>query len=134
MNNKKEFKLKLMYWYNILVTGGFALLIAVMFFIQNLRDLLVWRGADPIVVSLVVPLFIVMAVFSALSLANPTSGILLLKIQIFYKPFAIAFIIYFAIVQKIHILWAIIIIAGLLLYIIGNIWAIYGKNKNGNIN
>ena len=29
MNNKKEFKLKLMYWYNILVTGGFALLIAV---------------------------------------------------------------------------------------------------------
>ncbi len=130
MNNKKKFKLKLMYWYNILVTGGFALLIAVMFFIPNLRDLLAWKGADPIVVSLVVPLFIVMAVFSALSLSNPASGILLLKIQIFYKPFAITFIIYFTIVQKIHILWAIIIITGLLLYIIGNIWAIYEKNQN----
>ncbi len=134
MNDNREFKLRLMYWYNIFVTGGFALVIAVLFFYSDLRNLLEWKGADPIVVSLVVPLFIVMAVFSALSLKNPDSGILLLKMQIFYKPFTIALIIYFTLIQKIHIIWAIIIIAGLLIYIIGNIWAIYGKNKKENYN
>jgi len=79
---------------------------------------------------LVIPLFAVMAVFSALFLSKPASGILLLKIQIFYKPFAIALIIYFTIMQEIHILWAIIIIAGLLIYIIGNIWALYEVDNN----
>jgi len=38
MNNKKQIKLKLMYWYNILVTGGFALVIAAFYFIPNLSD------------------------------------------------------------------------------------------------
>lgn len=129
MNTKQEFKLKCMYWYNIFITGNFALVIAFFFFYPEIRNLLAWNGADPITVSLIVPLFIVMAIFSALSLKNPASGILLLKIQIFYKPFAILFLVYFTLTNKIHIMWSVIIIIGLLIYIIGNIWAVYEKKQ-----
>lgn len=130
MNIKRESRLKLMYWYNIFITGGFSLVIAVLYFFPGLRNLLEWRGADPIVVSLIVPLFAVLAVFCALSLSNPDSGIILLKVQIFYKPFSILFFIYLTAIQKIHIVWALVIILGLLIYIAGNIWAVYGNNKD----
>ena len=129
MDIKQEFKLKCMYWYNIIVTGGFAFIITLMFFSPKLRNLLEWNGSDSIIVSLITPLYIVIAIFSALFLKNPASGIVLLKIQIFYKPFAILFLIYFTLMDKIHLAWTIIIITGLLLYIIGNIWAVYGGKR-----
>lgn len=122
---ERNFRLRVMYWYNIVITGGFAVVIALMYFLPNLRAVFVWPGGgNPIVVSLVVPLFLVMAVFSALSLKKPESGTLLLKMQIAYKPVAILFLVGFTTGGLIHPLWAAIIIAGLLVYIAGNIWAL----------
>ncbi len=122
---KRSQRLTLMYWYNIVVTGGFALLIAIMFLFPGLRTLLAWpETVNPIVFSMVVPLFLVMAVFSGAALTNPESGTLLLKMQIAYKPFAIILLAIFTAKGFIHPLWGAIIIVGLLVYIIGNIWAL----------
>lgn len=129
MLNKNNL-LKIMYLYNVIVTGGFGVLIAVMFFIPSLRNYFDWRGADPIVVSLVVPLFIVMAVFSAFALSKPNQSVLLLKMQIFYKPFAILLIIYLTIIKQINIIWSAIIISGLIIYIVGNVMAVYVAKEN----
>jgi hypothetical protein len=131
MDKENIFKLKIMYWYNVFITGGFALVILILALFPSLRILLAWQGSDPIVVSLVVPLFFVMAFFCIKFISKPEEGILLLKMQVFYKPIAILLILYYMLTNKIHLLWGIIIITGLLLYIIGNIWAVPWKDKNG---
>ena len=122
---KRSQRLTLMYWYNIVVTGGFALLIAIMFLFPGLRTLLAWpETVNPIVFSMVVPLFLVMAVFSGLALTDPESGTLLLKMQIAYKPFAILLLLIFSANGFIHPLWCAIIVTGLLIYIVGNLLAL----------
>ena len=130
MNKENVCKLKLMYWYNVFITGGFALVILIFAFLPSLRNILAWQGTDPIIVSLIVPLFFIMAIYCIKFLSKPEEGILLLKIQAFYKPLAIVFIFYYMLTNKIHLFWGILIIAGLLLYIIGNIWSIPWKDKN----
>ncbi|MBN1695868.1 MAG: hypothetical protein JW881_00020 [Spirochaetales bacterium] len=127
MEYKRRFRLRLMYRYNIVVTGGFAVWIALMTFIPALRNCVLWNGFEPVTASLVVPLFIVMAAFSVRFLSRPREGILLLKIQVFYKPLAVGLVIYFTLQGMIHPLWSLIVTAGLLVYIIGNIWAIPWK-------
>ncbi|MFW6362294.1 MAG: hypothetical protein ACOC0D_00485 [Spirochaeta sp.] len=128
MSNTENPRLRIMYWYNIAVTGGFALVLAVMQFSPAVRNYFQWPGSDPVLTSLVVPLFVIMAITSAWSLSHPLDGILLLRMQIYYKPFAIALLLYFTATGSIHILWAALLTAGLLLYIIGNIWALRGGN------
>lgn len=130
INKKYAFRLKLMYWYNILVTGGFTCIILLVTFFPGLRNLFAWQGTDPIIGSLVIPLFFVMAFFCIIFLSKPEQGILLLKIQVFYKPIAAILIGYYTLMKKIHPFWAIIIIIGLLGYIIGNTWAIPWKRQN----
>ncbi|MBN2436922.1 MAG: hypothetical protein JXK07_16805 [Spirochaetes bacterium] len=126
--NNREYRLRLMYWYNIVVTGGFSIVIALMYFAPEIGFLVFWPGGgNPIVVSLVVPLFLFMAFFSALSLSKPESGILLLKMQVAYKPVAILFLVYFTINGLVNPIWCLIIILGLLIYIIGNIWALKSR-------
>jgi hypothetical protein len=121
--------LRLMYWYNIIVTGGFALVILAASLFRELRDAVFWNGFDPLVASLTVPLFIVIAVFCALSLKEPEKGTLILKMQVAYKPFAILLVLYFAVRNAIGLPWAIIAIAGLLVYLAGNIAALTRKHE-----
>jgi hypothetical protein len=128
MNTKNIFRLRLMYWYNIIVTGGFACIICSITFFPSLRNVLAWQGTDPIIASFVIPLFVIMSLFCIQFLKKPEEGILLLKIQVCYKPVAIVFILYFLCHQKIHPFWGILIITGLLLYIVGNMWAIPWKD------
>jgi|GEM_PF-6449641 len=130
MINKQDFRLKCMYIYNIIITSGFTIIIILFFFFPKLRILFAWEGSDPIIFSLIVPFYIIIVIFSVIFMLNPKSGVFLLKMQIYYKPFTIAFIIYFVLTNKIHILWAIIIIIGLLGYIFGNIWAVYLIKNN----
>ncbi|MBN2509338.1 MAG: hypothetical protein JXB03_03640 [Spirochaetales bacterium] len=127
---KRSERLVVMYWYNMVVTGGFALLIAAMYLFPDLAAVLQWpREVNPIVISMVVPLFAVMAVFAGMALSRPESAELLLKMQIAYKPFAIVFLLIFTVNGYIHPLWSAVIIAGLLLYIVGNIWALRGTHR-----
>ncbi len=123
--NDRAFRLRVMYWYNIFVTGGFAVLIAVMKFFPDLRTSFSWpEGGNPVVISLVVPLYVIMAVFAARALSDTESGTMLLKIQIAYKPFAILMLIGFAVKGAVHPIWTAIIVTGLLVYIAGNVWAL----------
>ena len=122
---KRSQRLTLMYWYNIVVTGGFALLIAIMVLFPGLRARLAWpETVNPIVFSMVVPLFLVMAAFSVRALTYPERGTLLLQMQIAYKPFAIVLLLIFSAKGLIHPLWCTIIVIGLLIYIVGNLWAL----------
>ena len=130
MKKVNIFRLRLMYWYNIFVTGGFAVVILLFTLSPFLRNIFHWQGTDPIVASLVIPLFFIISFYCVKFLSKPEEGILLLKMQVFYKPIATLFIIYYTLTNTIHLLWGILIIAGLLLYIIGNIWAIPWKDKN----
>ena len=92
MSKDKICKLKFMYWFNIFITGGFALIILIFAFSPSLRNLLAWQGTDPIIVSLIVPLFFIIAIYCIRFLSKPKEGILLLKIQVFYKPLSIKII------------------------------------------
>jgi hypothetical protein len=130
MEEKRVNRLKIMYWYNIVVTSGFSLVILLCALFPSLRTSFAWEGTDPVVVSLVVPLFFVIAFFCIRFLSHPAEGILLLRMQVFYKPLAILFLLYFMVTNKIHLFWGILIIAGLLVYIVGNAWAIPWKSKN----
>lgn len=129
MSTRKTILLKIMYWYNIIVSGGFGIVIFVMACSPRLREQLAWNGFDPIITSLAVPLFLIISVFSIRFLRNVREGIILLKMQIVYKPVAVGLIVFYMISGKIHLAWGLIIIAGLLFYIIGNILALPDKNS-----
>jgi hypothetical protein len=127
--DKNNIRLKLMYWYNIIVTGGFACIIVSVTFFPSLRNLFAWKGTDPVTVSLLIPLFFVIAIFSIRFLSKPGEGIILLKMQIFYKPVTILLILYYTLTNKIHLFWGILITAGLVVYIVGNFWAVPWNKK-----
>jgi hypothetical protein len=126
---KQNDLLRVMYWYNIVVSGGFALIILAAALFPELGRAILWNGFDPLVSSLVAPLFIVIAVFCGLSLKNPEKGKTILWMQVFYKPPAIALIAYFTAAGKINPVWALIVIAGLVVYIAGNLTALVWKHE-----
>jgi hypothetical protein len=126
--------LRVMYWYNIVVAGGFSLIILAATLFPDINAAIFWNGFDPLAASLIVPLFAVIAVFSGLSLKNPEKGKIILWMQVFYKPVAIALIAYFAARNLINPAWAVVTIAGLVIYIAGNLTALLwgGKTPKGN--
>jgi hypothetical protein len=124
----KNTLLRLMYWYNIVVTGGFALIIFVATLFPDFGRSILWKGFDPIVAGLCVPHFIVIAVFCARSLAEPEKGKTILLIQVWYKPFSIALVAYFTATGAVNPFWGWITIAGLVVYIAGNITAFAWKD------
>lgn len=128
---EKNSLVKMMYIYNIIVNSAFSLLLAATLMIPQLRETINWPGFDPLTASLVIPLFVVLAAFCADALEHPERGILILRIQLLYKPFAIGFILFFTISGDIHLFWGILICIGLAGYIAGNALAL--KQRSGDI-
>jgi hypothetical protein len=128
-----------MYLYNIVVAGGFSLIILAAALFPEINSAIFWNGFDPLTASLIVPLFAIIAVFSGLSLKDPEKGKIILWMQVFYKPAAIALIAYFVSRNLINPVWAAVTIAGLVVYIAGNLTALlWGRRtpqgKGGGIN
>jgi hypothetical protein len=120
----RKFLLRVMYVYNIAVAGGLSLIILAATLFPEINAAIFWNGFDPLTASLIVPLFAVIAVFSGLSLKDPEKGKIILWMQVFYKPVAIALIAYFAARNQVNPAWAAVTIAGLVIYIAGNLTAL----------
>lgn len=128
MPDKRQM-LRIMYWYNIVVTGCFSLVIGAATLFPEIGRSIFWNGFDPITASLAVPLFIVIAVFCALSLKDPERGKIILQMQVCYKPASIALVVYFAARHFINPVWAAVVIVGLIGYIAGNVAALRRKHE-----
>ncbi len=113
--------IRFMYWYNAVVAGGFGIIILLLYLIPGVMQDVVWRGFDPMLAAFVVPIFVVLANMTARAAKNnPEEGRVILRMQIAYKPFTILLILFFAFQGRIHPFWAVLVIAALVIYLVGN--------------
>ena len=116
----KERICKIMALYNTTIAGGFGLLVLLLFLVPGLSELLAWRNLDGTVAALLIPLFITLGGYTFVYRNRPAELKPVFIIQIIYKPIAILLLLLFTLQGLVHPIWAVLISAALVIYIIGH--------------
>lgn len=113
-----------MHIYNIVVIIGFVGFMTLLYLRPPVQEALGLRVGDPLLFSLAVPLLLVLAGNSVLSLNDPERGYDQMIAQVLYKPFAIILFWVFTVLGKIPLILSVVLTLGLLIYIAGNLKAL----------
>ena len=113
-----------MHIYNVVVIIGFSAFVSLHYLWPGFADITGLNLGDPLLFSLGIPLLLVLAGNSVRALGSPDLGYQQMQIQIVYKPFAIILFVVFTAFGELSIWYTLLIIAGLLIYIGGNLRAL----------
>jgi hypothetical protein len=114
--------LKMMYWYTITGAGGFGL--AMVLFPETVRSLLKWPTQDPIVYGITGSVWMAFGVLSIFGLRSPLKFVPILLMQLCYKSIWFIGVVFPLLVSETFPLYAILHVAIMASYIIGDLIAI----------
>lgn len=115
---------KIMAIYNTVIAGGFGIFIFLLFIVPGLQEAVRWYSLDAITASLLVPLFVTLGGYTFIYRDRFEKLKPVFTVQVIYKPVALLLLIIFTIAGRIHPVWAGLIAAALIVYIIGHSFAL----------